>query len=294
MIRLSLPTRQGRRVSNATAVLYTRAFTLTDPLDRLSAKFGARYAPDTVRSTTLQSRRFLEVVGEKAAYTQADVLGYVDHLIRTGHSSRSIKTILAQVRFLFRANDWAWPVLDLHLPQQDDQGGPLLENTEVAALIAGAKSDGQPSLKVVALSTTYGFRSIELAAAMLERNSSPFIVAPTAKGGRRREHQVPPAIQSAIDCEPLQITRSGLHDIFGRLMRNHVRKPRPGEGWHSIRRSLITGLLQNGVPEAQVERFMGWKSRKTLMQYYRPFSEDLDAAIFAKHPFLKLWEANDE
>jgi hypothetical protein len=61
---------------------------------------------------------------------------------------------------------------------------------------------------------------------------------------------------------------------------------------NSIRRSLVTGLMSNGVPPSHVFSFMGWKLSSqfgTMGIYTKPTVENVERAIYAKHPFLKFW-----
>ena len=263
-------------------------------LDHLRAHLGSRYSPDTVYHTMGQARLFLEHVGEKPRYTRDDITGYVDHLLDQGHKSTSVKTILASVHRLLDANKHPWPLEGnhLHLPHHETEGGPVLAPDEVGRLISGARTEGFPTMQIVALSTVYGLRSTEISRVLASGCDGKALSVQTAKAGQRRVHYIPPEVSASFQFSPIDVGRSGLHNVFDRLMKRYVREPRPGEGWHAVRRSVVTGLLDAGVPMQVVERFMGWRTREIVLRYYRPGRGAVDAEVYSKHPFLPMWEVN--
>jgi len=74
-------------------------------------------------------------------------------------------------------------------------------------------------------------------------------------------------------------------------MRAHIRAPRTGEGWHSLRRSVVTGLTNAGLAEVKMNAWMGWqyKGQDMTQRYYRPDPAELDLEVYALHPFLPYW-----
>jgi len=250
----------------------------------------SRYSPDTIYNTILQARRFLDMVGTKETYTAQDITGFVDRLMANGASSSSVPTILTAVRSLFRAIGHPWPLEKLHLPVED-RGVPMLSRGDVKALIARARRVGQPELGVTALSTVFGLRAIELARVLDAGLAGDELVVTTAKGGRQRRHMIPEVVAPALTFQADPKSRDTLNRMFQRLMVGGVRKPRPREGWHAIRRSLVTGLADAGVAGQFIETFMGWRtfSGRTIASYYRPDRHLVDEAIWKAHPFLELW-----
>ncbi len=265
---------------------------------RLREDLGSRYSWDTVRTFLIQAKLFLQYAGAKPEYSRADVLAYVDHLIADGKKRKSINLALASTRALFRALGITWPLGRTHLGiRDDDEGGPVLAADEVRRLIRGAKS-GTPELyaTIAALSSTYGFRPIEIQAALAQGCDGKELTLQSAKAGRVRHHQIPEVVRPYLTFRGKKMGRAKLHQIFQELMTIHVRGTKDGEGWHSIRRSLVGELQMNGVPLETISRFMGWKMAvpgipQTAFRYFRPEAERIDAEIFAKHPFLGFWEA---
>jgi len=263
-------------------------------LERLRDDLGSRYSPDTVRTFLIQSKAFLEYASIKPEYARADVLSYVDHLIGEDKKHSSVNLALSAIRALFRALAIPWPLskTDLHLGiPVADEGGPVLPTKDIAKLIHGVR-DYKPNLytTITALSSTFGFRPIELQTALAQGCNGKELALRSAKGGRTRHHDIPPQVRPYLDFPPTKMSRARLHQVFQELMTIHVRAVIAGEGWHSIRRALVTELLEAGVPMPTVSRFMGWKMRETAFAYFRPAANRIDAQIYESHPFLGFWE----
>lgn len=263
-------------------------------LDKLNVSLGARYSEHTRAAFVGQGRRFMQVVGVKAEYSREDVLLFVDTMVRAGYKEASIQTIVAGVRALFAANKWAWPLerRDMHLGMaQEDAGGPVMPDADVARLIRASRTVGPPEAQAIALATTYGFRAQEIAAVLTSGANGRLIVVQTAKTGRKREHSVPGILQVPLTFSPYPIGVDGVHKAFQRVMERCVRPPLKGEGWHAIRRALITGLLDNELAEFKLHSWMGWRApgNKISYRYFRKGGKELDAEVFAKHPFLPYW-----
>lgn len=263
-----------------------------DPLDALRASLGARYSADTVRSYTQQAGRYLAWARPVPTYSREQIRAYLDSLIAEGKARASVEAARYAVKALCDAVGAPWPLerRDMHLALPQAEGGPALRPAEVDLLIRGARAEGQaPGLQATALATTWGLRAIEIAQVLGQGMDGERLALTAAKGGRPRSHLVPAssALQQALTFPPLSLGRRALHDLFERLMVEHVRRPRRGEGWHAVRRALVTGLLDAGAQEYALRRWMGWRGIGTLPHYYHP--QDGDAAILAIHPFLRSW-----
>ena len=259
-------------------------------LDRLRQEMGARYAPDTVAHTLVQAAHFLNQVGVKEHYSREDVVGYADYLLARGFRSSSVQTILTQVKMLFRAIGHPWP-LDkgsLHLPPSE-AGGPILSTASIAAVIRAARWAGQPEVGVTALSSIFGLRAIELERIVATGLAGQQLIVQTAKGGHRRRHQIPPALSEILTFGPSPLGRGALQLMFRRLVKIAGQPVATGEGWHAVRRAVVTGLLSAGLDGHKVEAFMGWRTGRTIASYYRPEAGRLDQEVFGLHPFLPMW-----
>lgn len=275
---------------------------MTTPLDALEAYLGERYSADTKRNFLGQADRYLRVIDNAPtlAWTREVVMAYVDSMLRRGMSRESVQTNLGGVRALFRAMHVVWPMnpRELHIgAQAAEQGGITLTNAEIALLVHGAKIEAQHSnvgkaaCAVVALTNLYGLRGIEVTHVLAAGLDGEELAAQTAKGGRMRRHTIPDAVKPYLTMKARGITRDGLQSMFPRLMKRYVRESRKGEGWHALRRSLVTGLTENGLHIFDLYRWMGWTMTDTAFKYHVPKTGELEARVWAAHPYLSLWEA---
>ncbi len=267
------------------------------PLDVLATHLGERYSPLTRRAFHRQARQFLLSAGDKDTYCRADVLAFLDQLIRGGYRADSIAVMLAGVRALFDANDWIWPLKRrdsrLGLPEQEPYA-PTLFSEDIRKLILGARQTSGFPRALVALSTTWGLRTRELSNVFKAGCDGQYLRVQTVKGGRLREHTIPPELQTVLNFPAVKVSPTHLQRTFAALMRTHVRESLPEEGWHAVRRSLVTGLFEQGLPAEVIHRWMGWRTsggaHVIAARYFHPSPAQLDARVLDVHPFLAFWD----
>jgi hypothetical protein len=156
-------------------------------------------------------------------------------------------------------------------------------------IVRGAKASKYPDFQIALLSTLYGFRNQELANIISGGCDGLVIDMDTVKTGARRVHMIPPQLSKAMCFKGKPMTRFAAEWSFNRLMKNQVREPKHREGWHAVRRSLVTELLDRGLPEFTVSRFMGWSRTETAYKYFQPKGNRIDEEVFALHPYLPFW-----
>lgn len=263
-----------------------------DYLGRLEGYLGARYSQHTINAFIRQSRAFLIHTGVKPRYTRADLLAYLDHLIRSGYKPQSILVMMHGVRALFRALELSWPLdrRDMHLGlPESDKEAPVMPAADVVALIRGAQLARPLDRAICCLSTVYGLRNSELALVVSQGLDGRVLEVQTSKLGRKRVHLIPRGLAPILTMRPQALSRDTVHKIFDRLMSEHVRRSGAQEGWHSVRRSVVTGLLQNKIPLEKVHYFMGWKLSGTAWIYYHPEPGEVETEVYQGHPFLRHW-----
>lgn len=237
---------------------------------------------------------------------------YLARLKRQKYADGSINLIFRIVRTLFSRNDLEWPYNRGESPQirEDRIQAPALAPDIIGEMISAVKEEGEPDEKAfLAISTTYATRRVE----MVEIETSDVntkdrtIHITTAKHGRERTHVIPELIVPYLETYDFDIKRSE-SEIFSlwyrieyRIELNHTNQV----GWHSIRRTLNT-LLLDELPEATVMSFMRWKQRTSSHMPYRYSAQrfvgregistkvvgearDVDSKVFAVHPFLEYW-----
>lgn len=261
-------------------------------LQTLRTYQGNRYSSSTIENTEAQAIRFLSQIGAKEEYTRDDILRFVNAMVQQGYRRRSINTILTNVRRLFHANSLKWPVdrRDLYLGQDESEPTtPVLSDDDIAKIISGAKGARFPDLQLTMLSTIYGFRNTELARIISAGCNGIALEVKTAKHGRTRNHKIHPELSKALTFKAHEMGTDAVHKAFDRIMTRYNRKPQTREGWHSVRRSLATGLARQGVTEYTIFWFFGWHKNSMPFVYFHPQAKDIDREVYQLHPFLPLW-----
>ena len=117
----------------------------------------------------------------------------------------------------------------------------------------------------------------------------------TVKGGRVRQHVIPEYLRYVLTWPSTPMNTQTLHKMFDDVMVAGVRHPEQGEGWHALRRSVVTALYRAELPEAMIHEWLGWRSAATISRrYYRPEPGEIDGKVFAKHPYVRLWATKGE
>lgn len=187
---------------------------------------------------------------------------------------------------------------------------PALDPELVAEMIGQKENLSSQQCALLALSTTYGLRRIEMIsltpASFNFSNNLVFIES--AKGSRQRYHYIPQEIRVYLKDYDFSESISSFtaNKIFWSIGKVIGLRLRGTEvNWHSVRRTLDT-LLQDRLSWSQVRDFLRWKSAPGDMpgRYYsarRFFTRDgmsqemgkadkvQDDKVFEVHPFLPLW-----
>ena len=150
-----------------------------------------------------------------------------------------------------------------------DRSGVIWAADELEALCLAAEPDLQRAVLLAAYS---GLRQSDLIALTWSAIGDGVIIRRTSKRGRVVHIPITPALRRVLDACPggdcLQVlTRDGLpwkvttlQKRF-RLARAAAAKKAPEiakKRWHDLRGTFATSLVRAGVPDADVDRIMGW------------------------------------
>lgn len=243
---------------------------------------------------------------------------YLAHLRRRKHSrgqkysDGSINFVFRVIRTLFSRNGLEWPFNRGESPLIREDGilAPALDPDVINEMVQDIKENGEPDEKAfLAISTIYGTRRIEMVELSTEdvniRDRTIHIA--TVKYGRERTHTIPEEIVPYLEPYSFDNKRSEF-EIFTLWYRIEYKiglEHTDQVGWHSIRRTLNT-LLLDDLPEATVMGFLRWKQRTSSHMPYRYSAQrfvgregmttkvvgeakDVDSKVFATHPFLEYW-----
>jgi len=287
----------------------------TELLENYSKRLGST---GKTRSLYLRyANNFLEYA--KGDFEREKIDKYLAHLRRQKYSDGSINLMFRIVRTLFKRNEILlkennieWPFNRGESPQirEDRIQAPALDPDVIGEMINKVKKEGDPDEKAfLAISTIYGTRRIEMVEVSAEavniRDRTLHIV--TRKHGRERTHMIPEAIVPYLETYDFGTTRSeaALFTLWYRLEYRIGLEHIDQVGWHSVRRTLDTMLLDQ-LSEATVMSFMRWKQRTSSNMAYRYSAQrfvgregittkvvgaarDVDSKVFAVHPFLEYW-----
>ncbi|MEX2430776.1 MAG: tyrosine-type recombinase/integrase, partial [Dehalococcoidia bacterium] len=242
------------------------------------------------------------------------LLAFLRYLQHEGYAPNTIRRFyLPTIRRFYKINALEWPLKAWELPQvsERDVFAPALSAGIVRRLVDAALQDtvAPEDAALLALSTTYGLRRVEMTALRSEDIDPEhhLIHVRTAKGGRSRWHLIPQAIRAVLrEGLPLGRSPRQVSKAFGRLEAAAGIQHIDETGWHAIRRALTRGLVEAGLPEPVIRNFLRWKrsADDMLLAYYSttvvgedgthvdPGRQDrgVDEQVFARHPFLSLWE----
>jgi len=239
---------------------------------------------------------------------------YIETL-RKDYSPGTINFAFRVIRRLFGVNKLDWEYRQGEAPTigQRDEYRPQLSPRIIEMLISTAKT-GRLFIAeqcFVALSTTYGLRREEIAnlqPADINLKAGSIYIA-TLKFGRERYHLLPQEIKPYLAAH--DFTQRYAVATVSQMFKRILVKSGAGElkkhrlGWHSIRRPVLEGLVNNGVNVLAARAFLRWKGAAGDLampaRYYGNVTVDLgqtepvleeakgDEKIFEKHPFLEFW-----
>lgn len=282
----------------------------------LLKKYAANLSGSDNRDHYLSyARGFLE---HADGLDRASIDRYLDTLRRQGRKPSTVNFAFGVIRRLFTVNGLEWEYHRGEAPAigQRDEYRPQLSADIIQMMVETARSGKlyPDESCFLALSTTYGLRRQEMAD--LEpgdvdlANSSIYVS--TVKFGRQRYHLIPPEIHPYLAKHDFS-RGYGLATV-SQMFKKILNKSGLGElnsqrlGWHSIRRAVVDGLINNGVNLFAARAFLRWKSATGDLampaRYYgnvvvglkgaKPVLEEAkgDEEIFTKHPFLAMWRTS--
>jgi integrase len=245
---------------------------------------------------------------------------YLDALRKKGRKPGTINFAFRVIRRMFTVNNLPWEYSRGEAPAigQRDEYRPQLSIDIIKVMIAAAKS-GQvypDEACFLALSTTYGLRREEMVNLTPEDVdlANRAIYVRTVKFGRQRYHLVPPEIHSYLEKHDfsqvygLATVSQMFHKILNKAGLGVLNSQRLG--WHSIRRAVYDGLVNNRVNALAARAFLRWKSAPGEMampaRYFgnvviglegsKPVLEEAkgDEEIFELHPYLEFWRKDGD
>lgn len=245
--------------------------------------------------------QFLDHAGIKKTYTKQDIISFFNHLSARGIANSTIRWSWSALKSFCEFNDCPMPLDAKSLPGVREvtlPDVPVMSKDKVGKMIKAVIEKGSPGMRaVLLLSTVYGLRRAEIGRVTKDSIKSGRLYVDTAKGGIKRWHTIPQQIRVYLkDYDYPRMSDKYFGDLFKRMQKLADIKTATHDGYHMIRRSLVTELLMADVPIAYVVTFMRWKQKSALGgiigQYAKVPESTTDKVVFEKHPFLGFWGAN--
>ncbi len=251
-------------------------------------------------------------------FTDKELYDYLVELDVSGLAPRSVKQHRMALKRWWRVLGKQWPLEGITVSDeiQEDEP-PTFSKEQITRLIMLVKEKGTPEQKFYfVLSTVFGFRAGELGSITAKNfqwnddNTGTLIVF-TLKRGKKRVHHIPEGLTPFLK-EYSYVAKPSCNTImvekFHRFCK-HIGFPIPkmplkahvdmngkrihvkGYGWHAIRHSVDTALVEtNVISEIYISQWMGWKSQQSMVRRYAVLDAlKVDKEVQEKHPFLPLW-----
>lgn len=279
--------------------------TVAEALRRYGAEVGPARASQYVALVT----RYLEGGGTN---TDASLTAYLRAMERRGMRPSTVDLHRRTIRAFYRHLKMSPPRAKSFEFDRDDVARPALAREVVERMVAAARASSLPGWHValLALSTTYGMRAVELARVgdvHVDQEGARLYVR-TAKHGQVRWCHLPPEIAPYMLAAWPRGSTTSANKAYARLWAEAFDTTRPkGVAWHSVRRSLHRDLEAAGVSEADRARFGRWRGTRSMANLYaRPNqtvgvegveqartedegAREYDAAVWDHHPYTGLW-----
>jgi integrase len=249
-------------------------------------------------------------IGVKKDYTRDEaqaVLAYMKkYYCDSKNSYRTHYYIMRSIIVNVLGGDWK--LTKQHVPKKpgsDEMDRPIYSVDEVLERINKIYLLSKRQKFLLAVSTIYGPRRIELCYLTKDQIQGNSIHIKTAKGGESRTHIIPDPVRDYIKSKyafSTPMEESTLSKYFQQMDQdlgyNH-KQNWDGYGYHAIRRRLATELNQSDeLTREDIYKFMRWSRQKDILDDYTIMDvgevkadlEKVDRKIFEVHPFLDAWK----
>jgi len=250
-------------------------------------------------------------------FSDKELFKYLIELDVAGLAPRSVKQHRMALKRWWRVLDLKWPLDGVTVSEEiQEETPPTFTAEQISRLITLVKTNGDLEIKYyMALSTTFGLRAAELGNVTAKNfqwndDNAGILTVPTLKRGKKRVHAIPEGLTPFLR-EYSYIAKPSCNTIMGEKFHRfckHIGFPIPkmplkdhvdmngkkihvkGYGWHAVRHSLVTELVETHVSEIYISQWMGWKSQQSMVRRYAILDAlKVDKEVQEKHPFLPLW-----
>lgn len=274
----------------------------SNPVRRLEQDMRARGCTElSVGSFLGAARRYMRFTSYEPTFSKKELTAFLASLSSSKGTTRHYYRAMLKTWMLAMEREWPFGRQPFHYESEDSEAA-CYSADEVRRQIRLFKGKGSDACKFyMSLATAFGFRSIEEgrvnSKSFFSSNGDTFIRVKTAKrhDGHHRQHRIPEQILPYIEPyipKAVALPAWKLREMYCQWCKEVGYSKPEGFGFHALRHSLNSNLIEQGIDSVMVDSWMGWKSGRKgtpimAMAYYRP--QELEDRIYQKHPFLEEW-----
>lgn len=256
-------------------------------------------------------KKFIEQVGKKEIYDEYDAIKFFDWA-NEHYKGQSVLLVYSIIKWLYARMNFNFS--DIEYPEYINNNVYVMPKTDIKKLIQCIDKYSTKLKMLIAASTTYGTRRIEMSQITgedIDLDDDKLFIR-TAKSGKKshRWMYIPPEIKPVLSefkkeyPNKRSISTISASAYFWKAcnIANVSLDFEQRIGWHSIRRSLIIALTTSGLADNTIIQFMRWKSKSaasSILYRYRSTQnndeviETIDKEVAKVHPFLPYWSHNE-
>lgn len=297
-------------------------FRVENPVSKMTDDLKSRNCTEaTIRTYKSVGTCFMRMFGFEPSFTIAEYNQFQNSYENAPASTKNCYRSILEL--LWECAGFSFPLKKRRMHQPHaimPVIPPTLSPKTIARIISIVRDRGTAEEKYYfALATMFAPRRIELgeitAQNFMWNGKTGSLIFVPHKGSATRRHFIPAELTPFLKSFSQEVQHHRPDSMTRKFWRfvNHLDLPvpklskaekqeyrakrqRPRQfGWHSIRHGLTVGLVQAGISETIVNRWMGWRSGSHPMVsiYFTPEDTSVDNKVLAKHPFLKLWKKQD-
>lgn len=242
-----------------------------------------RRARGTLLTYMNTSKRFLAWLGREPV--ASDVDAYFSYRRKEDISESTLKKEFIHLRKLFVTNHLNWPFIKEDVPHIDTAPfAPALMPVQIERLISSQQKYSDCERFYLAVSTIFGCRREELLRIKsrdIQQDTmvltSPWTISLNIAKQKKPvtiKHIIPDSLRPIFEVyTPKEHTGQGMSNIFKRICKKAGVRVGTGWGWHAIRRTLDTVMIEvvlpeNNMPSHLWPEYVGWSKTKIGGQFF--------------------------
>lgn len=274
---------------------------IIEKVDLILSRIENKITRNTKRSVLY---KFIKYIGDKDTYDSFDAIKFFN-AVQNDYTGTSMNLVQQNIKWLYKRLGFEYG--DIPNSKNRCINNVPCKYDDMVSVISNIGMFTPYMQFVIAMSTVYGLRRIEICSILSEdinmENNTIYIKTAKAGVDGGRWMYIPIEIRSIIknnldNCK----NRSALYisSTFWYIMdKCSINIDSNRGGWHMIRRRLIIELTKVGLTDIEIIKFMRWKTKDNISSMLYRYSstepneeviENIDKKVFELHPFLKYFK----